>query len=139
MPKAARAKQKQSAITGDATLPAIHEAKEAGKKKHQNASNTTEKYDGHVKCGREWLFGHFKSKDLDAQATQAGDVDTSIGGKEESVYDDLAFRQAFESQPNQHSDKALALYLSYKCFHQNLGQSTAEGSHAAFKKLWENS
>jgi len=141
MPKApsntSKGKKKRLAITGEATLPAIQKAKEAGKKKHQNASNTTEKYAGHVKRGLEWLAGHFKPT-KDSEATQ-GDTSAHVEQDKESVYDDLAFKKAFDPKPNVHSDKALALYLSYKCFHQNLGQATAEGTYSAFKKYWENS
>jgi hypothetical protein len=140
MPKApsstSKAKKKRKDVTGDATLPAMQKAKEAGKKRHQNAANTTEKYAGHVKRGLEWLAGHFKPKESVDDATQ--EEDTTLA-EEECVYDDPSFKKAFDPKPNMHSDKALALYLSYKCFHQNLGQATAEGSYSAFKKYWENS
>ncbi|KAG2029737.1 hypothetical protein BDR03DRAFT_987558 [Suillus americanus] len=50
---------------------------------------------------------------------------------------DPTFRDALKQIPNQHSDKALALFISYKCFHENNGQSTCDGIHAVFKKYWE--
>lgn len=53
------------------------------------------------------------------------------------AYEDPAFGEALETTPNKHSDKALALLISYKCFHEDCGMSTCEGLSAAFKKLWE--
>ncbi|KIK36351.1 hypothetical protein CY34DRAFT_26368 [Suillus luteus UH-Slu-Lm8-n1] len=53
------------------------------------------------------------------------------------AYEDPAFGEALEKTPNKHSDKALALLISYKCFHEDCGMSTCEGLSAAFKKLWE--
>jgi hypothetical protein len=122
MPKApsntSKTKKKRSALIGDATLPAMQKAKEAGKKRHQNAANTTEKYAGHVKRGLEWLAGHFEPKE---SATEEEDTTLTAHVEGGCVYDDPDFKKAFDPKPNAHSDKALALYLSYKCFHQNLG------------------
>ncbi|KAL4075653.1 hypothetical protein J3A83DRAFT_4186517 [Scleroderma citrinum] len=48
------------------------------------------------------------------------------------------FKDAFENVLNHYSDKALALYLLWRGFHENQSQSTVEDVHAAFKKLWDN-
>ncbi|KAG1767407.1 hypothetical protein EDD22DRAFT_819284 [Suillus occidentalis] len=50
------------------------------------------------------------------------------------VYDDSAFKDAFDRIPNRCSDKALALYMSLKGFHENLSKTTVESIHSAFKK-----
>ncbi|KAF8521981.1 hypothetical protein BU17DRAFT_45386 [Hysterangium stoloniferum] len=50
---------------------------------------------------------------------------------------DLA--HAFDIKPNRASPWALASFISWKCFKNNLGKSTADGAHAAFKKYWDNS
>ncbi|KIK72806.1 hypothetical protein PAXRUDRAFT_836378 [Paxillus rubicundulus Ve08.2h10] len=52
--------------------------------------------------------------------------------------DNPAFAHASDRTPNQCSDKALTLFLTYKGFHQNLGKGTVEGIRAAFKYLWDN-
>ncbi|KAI6141442.1 hypothetical protein BKA82DRAFT_3986196 [Pisolithus tinctorius] len=52
--------------------------------------------------------------------------------------DNPEFRTAFESTPNSCSDKALALYMTWKGFHENLGKSTVESIRAAFKDVWAN-
>jgi len=43
-------------------------------------------------------------------------------------------RVKFDPIPNHCSDKALALFISWKCFHQNCGKSTSDGIYSAFKK-----
>ena len=52
-------------------------------------------------------------------------------------YDKPEFKSALDGLPNEYSGKALALYISYKCFYQNLTQSTADGIYSAFKRYWE--
>ncbi|KIK11356.1 hypothetical protein PISMIDRAFT_74908, partial [Pisolithus microcarpus 441] len=56
---------------------------------------------------------------------------------EPEVYGDPDFKNAFERMPNQCSDKALALYLSWRGFQENCSQSTIDGIRAAFKLLWD--
>ncbi|KAF9224643.1 hypothetical protein BS17DRAFT_880019 [Gyrodon lividus] len=55
--------------------------------------------------------------------------------EESDPYQDPEFPHAFNRTPNKCSDKALALFLMYKGFHQNLGKGTVEGIWAAFKDL----
>ena len=52
-------------------------------------------------------------------------------------YADPAFAGAFNSVPNMFSDKALALFLTYKGFHQDLRRTTVEGIQATFKDTWD--
>ncbi|KAG2094653.1 uncharacterized protein F5147DRAFT_657126 [Suillus discolor] len=51
------------------------------------------------------------------------------------MYEDIAFKDAFESIPNRCSDKVLALYMSLKGFHKNLSKTTVESIRSAFKKI----
>ncbi|KAG1723917.1 uncharacterized protein EDB91DRAFT_1063111 [Suillus paluster] len=53
------------------------------------------------------------------------------------MYEDPAFKDAFEDIPNRCSNKALALYMSLKGFHKNLSKTTIESIRSAFKKMWE--
>ncbi|KAL4065526.1 hypothetical protein V8B97DRAFT_2025782 [Scleroderma yunnanense] len=80
-------------------------------------------YDGHVGQGHKWLQSHTSS---------SSSIPTSIV---EDIYNDPGFKDVFEKVPNHCSDKALALYLSWRGFHENQSQSTVEGVHVAFKKL----
>ena len=56
---------------------------------------------------------------------------------QDDMYQDPDFKNAFNERPNKYSHQALALFISYKCFHQNLKKGTGTGIHAAFKKYWE--
>lgn len=136
---------------GKATLDNIRSLQDQEKTTHGRAANTSKKYAGYVKTGRQWLDGHFNGFS-EANPSQPGaNLDTGNpptepengpGGAHstnDTVYDHPEFKNSFSAIPNQFSDKALALFISYKCFHENLGQSTAEGAHAAFKMLWKNS
>ena len=56
---------------------------------------------------------------------------------EEDPYANPAFTYAFGRVPNEFSDGALSLFLTYKGFHQNLGRNSIKGIRAAFKVLWD--
>jgi hypothetical protein len=47
------------------------------------------------------------------------------------------FALSFEGEPKECSGKALALYITFKCFHEGLGKSTGEVAYSALKKYWE--
>ncbi|KAI5982451.1 hypothetical protein EDC04DRAFT_2592774 [Pisolithus marmoratus] len=91
------------------SLHTVHQIKEVGKQTHLRVAKTRETYSRHVRRARSWL----------------------------QVYSDPGFRNAFERVPNQCSDKALALYLSWRGFQENCSQSTIDGIRAAFKMLWD--
>ncbi|KAL4072631.1 hypothetical protein V8B97DRAFT_2023395 [Scleroderma yunnanense] len=95
--------KKKTPTSENSSLEAIHHIKE-----------TWKAYDGHICWGHEWLQSHTKSSST---------IPTSIVN---DIYNDPAFKDAFEKLPNHCSDKALALYL------------TVEGVHVAFKKLWDS-
>ncbi|KAG1781061.1 hypothetical protein EV702DRAFT_1193898 [Suillus placidus] len=119
-------RRKGAQPTGNTTLPVIDKIKERAKQQHKHASSTRKNYSSYVDRGQKWLKVH-------ASTTSCKDEETH----DSDAYEDPTFRDALEEIPNQHSDKALALFLSYKCFHENNGQSTCDGIHAAFKKYWE--
>ena len=111
-------------------LKAISQLKESGKEAHLRVKKTRKCYAGHVKQGREWLEEHFLTK-TDPDELLTPNVD-------EDPYEDPKFPNVFDCIPNKISDKGLALFLTYKGFHQNLSQGTVEGICATFKDLWDN-
>ncbi|KAL4075031.1 hypothetical protein V8B97DRAFT_2022618 [Scleroderma yunnanense] len=98
------------------TLEAIHCIKEVGKQAHLQAEKMWKAYDGHVDQGCKWLQSHTSS---------GSSIPTSIV---EDIYNDPGFKDTFEKVPNHCSDKALALYLSWRGFHENWSWSTVEGN-----------
>lgn len=119
-------RRKGAQPTGNTTLPVIDRIKERAKQQHKHANSTRKNYGSYVDRGQKWLKVH-------ASATGCGDEES----RNDDAYEDPTFRDALEQIPNQHSDKALALFISYKCFHENNGQSACDGIYAAFKKYWE--
>ncbi|KAG1885796.1 hypothetical protein F4604DRAFT_1573111 [Suillus subluteus] len=111
---------------GNTTLPVIDKIKERAKQQHKHANSTRKNYGSYIDHGQKWLKVHASTTGCQDEESHSGDA-----------YEDLTFRDALDKIPNQHSDKALALFISYKCFHENNGQSTCDGIHAAFKKYWE--
>ncbi|KAL4071195.1 hypothetical protein V8B97DRAFT_2104394 [Scleroderma yunnanense] len=107
----------------NSSLEAIHHIKEVGKQAHLQAEKMQKAYDGHIHWGCKWLQSH------------TGSSSTIPASIVKDIYNDPRFKDAFENIPNHYSDKALALYLSWRGFHENQSQSTVEGVHAAFKKL----
>ena len=123
-------KNKQSQ-DGPATLEELHCIKEAGKQKYLQSGATQNAYQGYVRQGREWL------EDLVSRLQHKETID--IGSEEDrELLKNPAFKDAFANIPNQLSAKVLALYLACRGFDEEkpAGQSTIEGIHAAFKRLW---
>ncbi|KAL4074551.1 hypothetical protein V8B97DRAFT_2022770 [Scleroderma yunnanense] len=106
-------------------LEAVHHIKKVGKQAHLQAEKTQKAYEGHIHQRCEWLQSH-----TDSSST----TPTRIV---EDIYNNPVFKDAFEKLPNHCSDKALALYLSWRGFHENQSQNTVEGVDVAFKKLWD--
>ncbi|KAI5982051.1 hypothetical protein EDD15DRAFT_2181820 [Pisolithus albus] len=113
------------------SLHVVHQIKEAGKQTHLRAAKTRETYSRHVRQARSWLQGHFP---LEGAPQILAHTE-----HESEIYSDPGFKNAFERVPNQCSDKALALYLSWRGFQENCSQSTVDGVRAAFKMLWDES
>ncbi|KAG2353059.1 hypothetical protein BDR07DRAFT_1383578 [Suillus spraguei] len=132
-------KRRKGAVpTGSTTLLAINKVKERAKQQHKHAKKMCENYNGYVEHGQMWLKAHFSAADMKAATGSRGPhIDLEATSISTDAYDDPTFRDALERIPNQHSDKALALLISFKCFHENCGQSTCDRTYSAFKKFWE--
>lgn len=80
----------------------------------------------------------FEERDSESKATKPGSQGLSGEGEDEFIDDDEAllndpeFRNAFNGHPSKHTPNAIVMFLTWKCFHQGNGISTAQGIHAAF-------
>ncbi|KAI6111260.1 hypothetical protein F5141DRAFT_1274775 [Pisolithus sp. B1] len=110
------------------SLQVIHQIKEVGKQTHLRATKTRETYSRHIRQARSWLQSHFPAEGTPRIPAHTED--------ESDIYADPGFKDAFGQVPNQCSDKALALYLSWRGFQEDCSQSTVDGIRAAFKMLW---
>jgi hypothetical protein len=117
------------------SLLALEQLQDSGKKANLNSGGTRRNYAGYVKRGREWLAGHFSENSN--VGTPKGVDETNLPSLNDDMYQDLDFKNAFNDRPNKYTHQALALFISFKCFHQNLKKGTATSIHAAFKKYWE--
>jgi hypothetical protein len=120
----------------DLSLPALQQLQDSGKKANLNSGQTRRSYAGYVKRGREWLASHFSRGDTSSGIPKGVNKD-DLPSLHDDMYQDPEFRVAFNERPNKYSHHALALFISYKCFHQNLKSGTGTGIHAAFKNYWE--
>jgi len=132
--------KKESAIPKSA-LADVQKCKELGVKTHLQANKTRVNYAGHVRRGQEWLASHFDAPSC--SMNEGGPLVLALSPSairedpDRDVYDDPVFKDAFGRIPNRCSDKALALFMSLKGFHENRGKATIEGIRAAFKKFWD--
>ncbi|KAL4071493.1 hypothetical protein V8B97DRAFT_2023673 [Scleroderma yunnanense] len=101
------------------TLHAAHQIKEAGKQTHLRAARTRATYGRHIRQGCVWLQSHFPVEGSQPPPNHTEEI--------LDVYGDPCFKDAFDCTPNQCSDKALALYLSWRGFQENCSQSTIDG------------
>lgn len=130
------------------TLTSLQNLQDASKKKHAKADATTKKYSEYVARGRKWLLGYFERPEAVPDNPNATDWESNIDTEpqppgfradlSEDIQDQAGFQRAFDDIPNAHSPKALALFLSFKIFHENLGEGTSNGIYSAFKLLWKN-
>lgn len=117
------------------SLPALQQLQESGKKANLNSGQTRRNYSGYIRRGRQWLASHF-SGDSHTGAPK-GFKEDELPSLQDDMYQDPDFQNAFNDRPNQYTHQALALFISFKCFHQNLKAGTGTSIHAAFKKYWE--
>ncbi|KAG1729153.1 hypothetical protein EDB19DRAFT_1832529 [Suillus lakei] len=92
----------------------VHPSEASPKKQRKGAQptgNTTLLAINKIK-ERKWLKLHTSTAGCGDEETQDGDA-----------YKDPMFRDALEETPNQHSDKALTLFILFKCFHENNSQT----------------
>lgn len=120
-------------------LSKLKELTASNTKQYLHSNNTTEKYDGYVKRGKEFLASFVASEDnaevsWKAQHTQglSGDGKDEIRVDETILQSDPKFHHAFDGAPIKATPQALTMFLAWKCFEQDNGKSTADGIHAAF-------
>jgi hypothetical protein len=143
-------RQKKESAMPKSALANVQKCKELGVESHLQANKTRANYAGHVRRGQEWLASHFDAptcsmaESPDDPAFKAPLALLSLSptltiqeNPDRDVYNDPVFKDAFSRIPNRCSDKALALFMSLKGFHENRGKATVEGIRAAFKKFWE--
>lgn len=125
----AAAKQRTATTTKKVAATSIPELEAIARQSvvlHKHAANTRSSYKSHLERMRVWARGH---------ATPSPSV--SVGSGSEGVERDPEFPEAFDGKPKACSGRALALYITFKCFEAGLGKSTSDSSHAAAKKYWE--
>ncbi|KAL4081312.1 hypothetical protein V8B97DRAFT_2027566 [Scleroderma yunnanense] len=103
------------------TLHAAHQIKEAGKQTHLQAARTRATYGRHIHQGCVWLQSHFPVEGSQPPPNHTEEI--------LDIYSDPCFKDAFDHTPNQCSDEALALYLSWRGFQENCSQT--------FKMWWD--
>ena len=142
-------KKPKPAASKTISLSAVKEIQDSGKKAHLRAATTRKNYSAHIKRGQEWIRSHCTTAEpmgvigMDAEASFGMPHPEGLSSGEnvrvdnDLFYDTPEFKKALDGAPNEYSSKALALYISYKCFYQNLTQSTADGIYSAFKRYWE--
>lgn len=101
-------------------LSSLAQAEKQAVQTFKHSKNTRTSYQSAIKCARVWL----------QHVCQASP-------EEEIIQKNPDFVAAFEGSPKACSGKALAMYITFKCFHQRLSKSTGEMIHAALKKYWD--
>jgi hypothetical protein len=144
-PKAKRADATEATVS----LSVIQQIQDSGKKTHLRATTTRKNYGGHIKRARDWIKSHYAvptgPAEVGMDASTSANVSVphldDLTGEDDVdndfYYHNPKFKMALDDAPNEYSGKALALYISYKCFYQNLTQSMADGIYSAFKHYWE--
>jgi hypothetical protein len=107
-------------------------------KQFLHSENTTGKYDGYVKRGKEFLASFVEDEGNTEARRKASHVQgLSADGEEEIEGDNMLqsdpeFCHALDGCPVKSTPQAIAMFLAWKCFEQDNGKSTADGIHAAF-------
>ena len=120
-------KARAAAVKDLPSLQEAHQTKESGKERHLRAERTCATYSGHVRQGREWL----------QNLVVASGSSNWHHEEHQKTYGNPNFKDALERTPNECSDSALALYLSWKGFDQKCSQSTIDGIRVGFKWWWD--
>ncbi|KAF4613695.1 hypothetical protein D9613_008208 [Agrocybe pediades] len=128
-------------------VPGYKEAQEAvgkGVKKYAKSHNTSGSYDGHVRRGRGFIacFAPAAEAERDREWKE-GDNSQHLATEEEMPTEfqearmDPEFPNSLDGPPNKCTPLAIAMFLTHKCINEDLGKSTAEGIHAAFKRHYK--
>ncbi len=113
------------------SLDELRQSKKNGIQTHKHARSTRTKYGGELTRMRKWAGAY-----TTGAAGTVSDTSARLSGSG-AVTVDPEFASAFSGSPKACSADALAMYLTFKCLHQERGQSTAEGARSAIKKYWE--
>lgn len=120
------------------SITELDHMKQESKKQHGSSVKTVANYQGYVTRGKQWLEDIVKgSQNQNIFDCPRGTPESGDKGKWKWTKYDLV--HAFDPEPTRASPWALASFLTFKCFQENRGASTADGVHAAFKKYWDNS
>ena len=125
-----RTTKKKKAARPAASFELLQEICTAEKGVHLKAKKTMEAYKGHTKRGFEFLA--ILTSSLRQTPGKSQPLWRAHGS-----FDIDEFERAFHGLPNRYSVTALESFLVEKCLNQGLGVSTADGIHAAFKRLWD--
>ena len=105
---------------------ALKEASAQNRQSYCKSDRTRKAYTGHVARGKEFLARLVAER-------RAKDEGVAVDG----INTDL-LEKAFDNPPNNYSVEALEMFLSWKCFTDGKGHSTAEAIQAAFADYWDN-
>jgi hypothetical protein len=144
VPKKAGQKKESATLK---TAPAdVQKCKQYGIETHLQENNTRSNYARHICRGWKWLVSHFdnlsksaisKNTSKDSPTLMLSLPPSVAIDADNDVNDDPAFKDMFNRISNRCSDKALALFMSLKGFHENLSKMTVKSICLAFKKLWK--
>ena len=107
----------------------LQTAKELGKKKYKNAKRTDTAYEGYIKCGKTFLA----SLVVSCPVAAAGTTDCLL---QQDNIDAKELGRALDNPPNRYSSFVIESWIVQKCLTEDLGESTADGIHAAFIRYW---
>jgi hypothetical protein len=119
---------KRKKPTAVPSLPELEKVRDAGKKRYKNAKRTDDAYVGYIKRGKEFLKKVVEGR----RRAESDEPALEWGIKTDKI------AVAFEDPPNEYSAMMLEHWIVQKCFSDGLGQSTADGIHAAFVRYWDN-
>ena len=92
---------------------------------------TTIVYANYVKAGKAWLEKWVVKEPSNGDSDVGGPPEPVASGNGHAV-----FASAF-NEAGEHTPTVLHMYVAFKCEHQKLGFSTAEGIRSAFKSYFE--
>jgi hypothetical protein len=127
-----RMSRKPGKVAVTSNLQTLIKLKNESKSRHGSSQNTRDAYDRSIRQAKEWL---------QTQCEAEANFETPRGcpkmpsASEEWTLDELS--HVFDKVPNRASPAALALFITFRCFEQNVKHGVAEQAHAAFKKYWE--
>lgn len=128
--KATMQKTSKTSPSPKQTCETLKNLKDTSQKKYFKADNTTKKYSEYIVRGRKWLM------DFDEGKNNWG-TNSADNAEDQTSTNPDNFLRAFDDFPNEHSPKALTLFLTQKIFQDNRGIATANGVYSAFKGLWK--